>query len=188
MVAALAAAAGVEAFQVREKDLKARELLELTRAVMGAVRPHGARVLVNGRLDVALAAEADGVHLGGDALHPEAAREMANRMGRRDFLVGVSAHRRAEVARASAGTADFVVFGPIFPSPGKATVGSALGIEALRTICGDGWIPILAIGGMTAANTPGVLAAGASGTACIRAVFEADDPEAAARKWVEAHG
>jgi thiamine-phosphate pyrophosphorylase len=144
-------------------------------------------VLVNGRLDVALAVGADGVHLGGDAVHPEAAREMATRQGKNDFLIGVSTHTRAEVARASAGSADFVVFGPIFPTPGKATADTALGLQPLRKVGSDGWTPVLGLGGITAANTPDVLKAGASGTSCIRAVFEAEDPSTAARQWVKAH-
>jgi thiamine-phosphate pyrophosphorylase len=186
-VVSFAAAAGVEAIQVREKHLEARELVDLTNAVIEIARPAGVRVLVNRRLDVALAADADGVHLGRDGLHPEAAREMANRMGRSDFLVGVSSHNRAEVARASAGMADFVVFGSVFPSPGKADEDTALGLDLLREACRDQWIPILALGGITPANVPEVLAAGADGSSCVRAVFEAEEPEAAAREWVEAH-
>ena len=183
----LAVAAGVEAIQVREKHLEANELLNLTHAIIEIARPAGVRVLVNRRLDVALAANADGVHLGRDGLHPEAARELANRMERSDFLVGVSSHNRAEVARASAGTADFVVFGSVYPSPGKADEDTTLGLDLLREACRDQWIPILALGGITPANVPEVLAAGADGSSCIRAVFEAEDPEATAREWVAAH-
>ncbi len=178
----------MEAVQIREKQLTARELLDFTQMVIDAVRPHGTRVLVNGRPDVALAIGADGVHLGEDAVQPEAAREMAIRKGEDDFLIGVSTHNRAEVARASAGRADFVVFGPIFPTPEKATADTALGLEPLRVVCSDRWIPILALGGITAANTTDVLEAGAAGTSCIRAVFDAEDPSAAARQWVNAHG
>ncbi len=181
-----AVGAGVEGVQVREKGWDARPLLDFTRQVMEIAAPEGAKVVVNGRLDVALAAGAHGVHLGGGALHPEAARELADRLDRGDFLVGVSTHSRAEVARASAGTADYVLFGPVFATPSKAAYGDPQGLEELGRICEDGWLPVLAVGGITPENTPEVLGAGAAGTACIRALFDAGDPAEAARRWVEA--
>jgi len=155
---------------------------------MEAASASGARVVVNGRLDVALASGAHGVHLGGEALHAEAARELASRRRRGRFLIGASTHSLAEVARASAGRVDYVLFGPVFASPGKADERTALGLVPLREVCEQGWVPVLALGGITPANTPIVLEAGACGTAAIRAIFEADDPETVSRAWVSAHG
>jgi thiamine-phosphate pyrophosphorylase len=186
-IAATATAAGVGAIQIREKHLSARQLLSFTRRIMEATSGSGARILVNGRLDVALAAEADGVHLGGDALHPEAARELVSSQGREGFLIGASTHSMAEVARASAGGVDYVVFGPVFASPGKADERTALGLEVLQEVCARHWVPVLALGGITPQNALPVLEAGADGTAAIRAIFEAEDPETAARAWVNAH-
>ena len=177
----------MEAVQVREKHLPARQLLSFTHRIMEAASASGARVVVNGRLDVALASGADGVHLGGDALHMEAARELADRRGRDGFLIGASTHSLAEVARASAGGVDYVLFGPVFASPGKADERTALGLDPLREVCAQGWVTVLALGGITPANTPSVLEAGAHGTAAIRTVFEAEDPETATRAWVSAH-
>lgn len=181
-----AAGVGVDAVQVREKGWEARPLLDFTRQVLEAVSSSDMRVLVNGRADIALAAGAHGVHLGGEALHPEAARELADGLGRIDFLVGVSTHSRAEIARASAGTADYVLFGPVFATPSKASYGAPQGVEELERVCADGWLPVLAVGGITPENTPEVLRAGAAGTACIRALFEAEDPAGTAGRWVEA--
>jgi len=186
-VVAAAASAGVEAVQVRERHLSARDLNALVERVIEAARPTGMKVMVNGRLDVALTVGADGVHLGGDALHPEAARELADRIGVDRFIVGASAHDLAEVARASAGGVDYVLFGPIYASPPKADEARALGHRPLSEVCAEGWVPVLALGGITAANTPQVMGSGAHGTAVIRALFDVDDPEVAAREWVSAH-
>ncbi|MFO7767497.1 MAG: thiamine phosphate synthase [bacterium] len=181
-----AAEAGVEGVQVREKGWDARPLVGFTRRVLETARPWDMRVVINGRLDVALATGAHGVHLGGGALHPEAARELADRLGRADFLVGVSTHSRADVARASAGIADYVLFGPVFATPSKAPYGPPQGLAELEAVCADGWVPVLAVGGVDPANTADVLRAGAAGSACIRALFEAEDPREAARRWVSA--
>jgi thiamine-phosphate pyrophosphorylase len=153
--------AGVEMIQVREKDLDARDLFALVARVIEIARGSATRVLVNDRLDVALAAGADGVHLPADGLSLEAVRPAIG-------LVGVSAHSIDDVLRARAGGADFAVFGPVFATPGKTPVG----LDKLRRVAAAVDIPILGIGGVTTDNADQVIAAGAVGIAGIR-LFQA---------------
>lgn len=184
----LALEAGIEAVQVCEKDWVARQLLGFVVEILSLAEGYGARVLVNDRLDIALGTGAHGVHLDDEALHPEAARELARRLAREDFLIGVLVHDRADVARASAGTADYALFGPVYSTPDADEFGPPLGMKALQVVCADRWVPVLAVGGITPENIPEVLEAGAAGVAITRAVFEADDPGAVACRCVEAAG
>jgi thiamine-phosphate pyrophosphorylase len=164
-----AIAAGVDWVQIREKDLSGRELLELAREAVAA--GGGARVIVNDRLDVALAAGAAGVHLGRESLR---ARDVV-RWGRggggqapADFLVGVSCHSLQEAREAeSAGTA-YIFFGPIFDTPSKRGMGEPQGIARLGEICRGVRIPVLAIGGVSEENASECIRAGAAGIAAIR--------------------
>lgn len=144
----------VDYIQVREKDLPARDLAEFTRAVLA--RAGAARVLVNTRADVAIAAGAHGVHLPSGSPPPPAFRALG------PLIIGVSCHSVEEVM--AAGGADFGVFGPVFETPGK----SPAGLDALRTASAAATIPILAIGGVDEANAPLCLDAGAAGFAAIR--------------------
>ena len=178
--------AGIEAIQVREKHLDAKELLDFTLEIIALAEPFQACVVVNDRLDVALSAGASGVHLDDDALHPEAAREQARLLELDDFLIGVQVHNRADVARASAGTADYVLFGPVISSPDEAEFGESLGIEALGVVCADKWVPVLAAGGITPQNAGQIMNTGAVGVAFTRVIFDADDPGEVARLLVEA--
>lgn len=148
---------GIDMIQVREKDLDARDLLNLTRAIVNAATGTATRVLVNDRLDVALASGADGVHLPSDGLPLESVRTAID-------LVGVSTHSLDELRQAEAGGADFAVFGPIFDTPGKTAVGLDRLSEAARATALD----VYGIGGITMGNASEVIAAGAAGIAGIR--------------------
>ncbi|MBI2461384.1 MAG: thiamine phosphate synthase [Candidatus Rokubacteria bacterium] len=172
-----ALAAGVPAVQLREKDLTGRELYRLAIEVRELTRRHGARLLVNDRLDVALAVEADGAHLPSDSFPVAEARRLLGP----DRLIGVSTHSAVEAVEAQAEGADFVVLGPIYDTPSKRPFGSPLGPGVLRAARAEIAIPIFAIGGVTAANAPEVLAAGADGVAVISAILAAPDPKEAAR-------
>jgi thiamine-phosphate pyrophosphorylase len=163
-----AAESGDTWIQIREKDLPSRALLELARFAVAEARAAGARVLVNDRLDVALAAKAAGVHLGENSVPVAAANEWRRQAGRADFLIGVSCHSLESVRAAERGGADYVFFGPVFATPSKAAFGPPQGIERLREVCAAVAIPVLAIGGINLENAGECLEAGAAGIAAIR--------------------
>jgi thiamine-phosphate pyrophosphorylase len=166
-----AARYGVDFIQLREKDLTTRELELLARQAICAVReisPSTAQLLINSRVDVALAVGADGVHLRSDDISPSDVRKILNHdreAARARFAIGVSCHSIHEVTQA-VDHADFAVFGPIFEK--KAASGSgAAGIEALHQACREK-IPVLALGGITVENAVACVQAGATGIAGIR--------------------
>lgn len=165
---------GCAAIQLREKDLPAAALLALARTLLPLCRAASAPLLINDRVDVALAAGADGVHLPARGLPVEQARALLGPAA----LIGVSCHARAEVAAAQLAGADFALFGPVWDSPGK----TAQGLAALREAVRAAPLPVLAIGGVTPATAMLAADAGAAGVACIRAVLAALDPAAAAHE------
>ncbi|MDY0002819.1 MAG: thiamine phosphate synthase [Polyangia bacterium] len=174
---------GSVAVQLREKDLTSRELLVLARALGEITRARGASLLVNDRIDVALAAGADGVHLAGHSLPPKDARRILGP----DLLLGASAHSLEEARRARAAGCDFATFGPVFPTPSKAPLGSPLGLEALEKACAAlAPFPLIALGGLDLDSAGACRAAGAAGVAAIRAWLLAPDPAEAVRRLLEA--
>ncbi|HET9942612.1 MAG TPA: thiamine phosphate synthase [Terriglobia bacterium] len=148
---------GVDIIQIREKDLDARALYELTCRIRDAAAGTPTKVLVNDRLDIALAANLDGVHLPANGLPASRVRPLVR-------LLGCSTHTLAEALQAERDGADFAIFGPIFETPGKAPVG----LDALKQVTSAVRIPVLAIGGITLENSREVLDAGAAGIAAIR--------------------
>ena len=177
-----AADAGVDWIQIREKDLSGREYSSLTHEVLkraansSAGKTTATRIIVNDRLDVALAERSCGVHLGERSLPlSETKRLVSSRDDRKDFLVGVSCHSLAAAKAAPSGGADYLFFGPVFATPSKAAFGAPQGLERLAEVCRAVAIPVLAIGGITLANAAECLAAGASGIAAIRLFQDARD-------------
>lgn len=162
----VAAEAGISLIQIREKNLTAGLLFDLTEAAIEIVREFGTKLLVNGRADVALAAGANGVHLPADGLSAETIR----RSFPKRFLIGVSTHSAEEAETARSNGADFVTFGPVFQSPGK---GKSKGLEMLNNVCKllDPF-PVIALGGIDDSNYRNVLENGASGFAAIRFLNE----------------
>lgn len=174
--AANAGGRGDTALQVRVKGATDRALSLWTAELVAATRPHGIRVIVNDRLDIALAAGADGVHLGAEDLPVSAVRSLAPS----GFLVGGTC-RGPEGARvALAQGADYVGLGPVYPSTSKAGLPQPLGLEVLEQTARV--VPTVAIGGITSSRVPGVMAAGAHGVAVIAAVWRAADPPRAAKE------
>ncbi|NJC89097.1 MAG: thiamine phosphate synthase [Desulfuromonas sp.] len=167
---------GVRAVQLREKDLSAAELLPLAMELRTLTRRFEARLLINDRIDVALAVGADGVHLGGHSLPPETARSLLGP----DKLIGVSTHHPDEIAAAATAGADFVTFGPVFTTPSKLAYGRPLGLAALRAACVASPLPVFALGGIRLNHLPELIDSGSYGVAVISAVIAATDPNAAA--------
>lgn len=172
-IAAAGAPGDALAVQLRERDLPGAPLLALARELRALTAAAGAALYVNDRIDVALAAGADGVHLGGGSLTPAEVSAIAP-----ELAVAVSAHGIADLARvAGESNVRFAVLGPIFATPSKQRYGPPLGLGVLgRSL--ELPIPALALGGVDVQNATACRAAGAAGVACIRAVLGATDPKA----------
>ncbi len=159
----LAVSERVNLIQIREKRLTARELFELTKTAAGLTRGTATSLLVNDRADIALAAGADGVHLTAGSLSANIIRDLVPTRS----IIGVSTHTLEAAEAAARGRADFVVFGPVFETPGK----DVKGLSELADVCkrlGD--LPVLGLGGINEGNYASVLNAGASGIAAIRSL------------------
>ena len=180
-VVAAALRGGCRWLSLREKDLTHDERVALLETVLALARPYGARVTVHGDVDAARTAGADGVHLPAGA--PVAsARQLLGEA----TLVGASAHTIGEAAAAAQAGADYVTLSPIFPSASKPGYGPPLGRAALAEAARALPVPVVALGGITAANATDCLAAGALGVAVLGAVMAAADPEAATARLVAA--
>jgi thiamine-phosphate pyrophosphorylase len=162
------------AVSLREKDLSSSTLIALGGELISATRAAGADLFVNGRLDIALALGAEGIHLPAQGILPHEVRAAAPHL-----RVGLSTHTPEEVAAARAASAvDFVVFGPVFETPSKTGVLAPRGLAGLRAASALG-VPVLALGGITPERVDECCGAGATGVACIRAVSAAEDVAAA---------
>jgi thiamine-phosphate pyrophosphorylase len=179
--------AGIDWVQIRE-DLSAKEITAIARQALqwagadsGARRPP-VRILVNDRLDVALAAGAGGVHLGENSLPAqEVKRFAAARRQGKDFLVGVSCHSLESAKSAASDGADYLFFGSVFATPSKAAFGTPQGLERLAQVCSAVSLPVLAIGGVTLENARECFTAGAAGISAIRLFQDSADPAATIR-------
>jgi thiamine-phosphate pyrophosphorylase len=175
-------AAGVRAIQLREKDLNALETYRLAERLLAMTRKAGAALMINDRVDIALALGADGIQLTRKSLPPEDVRAL---VGSR-MQIGVSCHSLEDVREAADGGADFLVLGPVYATPSKTSYGlphTPAILRQARDICS---LPILAIGGITASQVPEIVQAGADGVAAISAVLAAPDPAAATRELLGA--
>lgn len=171
------APSGTVALQLREKDLSARELYELALRLREICTRAGAPLIVNDRVDVAIAADADGVHLPFDSIGVSMARKL---LGPKR-LIGVSSHSPPDVSGAAREGADFAVFGPVYDPLSKPVAGRAWGVSGLKAACSAGAIPVFALGGMTPDRTRELFAspdkvARPAGVASIGAIFAADSP------------
>jgi thiamine-phosphate pyrophosphorylase len=172
-----AAGAGVRLFQYRDKSSPVRDLYREALRLRKAAADAGALFLVNDRCDVALAVDADGVHLGQEDLPLKLARTL---MGP-GKIIGVSTHRPAEVREATEGGADYIGFGPIYPTETKTDHEPVVGVEGLRQIRSLTRLPVFAIGGITADRIEAVLRAGSDGVAIVSAITGSADISGAVR-------
>jgi thiamine-phosphate pyrophosphorylase len=188
----LAAAAGVDWIQLRERDLSGKQSASLTREALHRVLQQAGhakvrtRILVNDRLDVALAEQTGGVHLGENSLPVQEAKRLleaspAAKSVPRGFLTGVSRHSLEAAQSAATAGADYIFFGPVFVTPSKAAFGVPQGLDRLAQLCTSVAIPVLAIGGITLENAPACFSAGASGIAAIRLFQDSADPASIVR-------
>ena len=181
-VVEMALKGGVGAVQLREKDLSARELMEVGRELREVTRRYGARFLINDRVDIALALDCDGVHLGQRGISPRDARKLLGKRG----LIGVSTHGIEEARRAEEEGADFITLGPIFHTPSKAQYGDPIGVEQIGCVKREISLPIFALGGIREEMVTEVVEAGADGIAVISAILAAKEPSEAAASLVRA--
>jgi thiamine-phosphate pyrophosphorylase len=174
--------AGVPAIQLRERDLPTGELLSLAREIHATAASRAVPLLLNDRVDLALALNLDGVHLRADSLSISVVRRLIGP----DRLIGISTHSLEEVRRANHDGADYLIFGPIFDTPSKRSFGPPLGLDVLRAVCRESTIPVFAIGGITSARVRDVRRAGAHGVAVIGALLTCADIGAAVREFNKA--
>jgi thiamine-phosphate pyrophosphorylase len=176
-----AAAGGAMLFQYRDKTAPGRDLYHQAEQLRQAACDVGATFIVNDRCDVAMAVEADGVHLGQGDLPLSLAKAV---MGP-DKLIGISTHTAEQVREATTGGADYVGFGPIFPTASKADHEPVVGVEGLRHARLLTPLPMFAIGGITIANAEGIMQAGADGIAVLSAVWAAPDIATAVNVFID---
>lgn len=178
-VARAAIAGGAGAVQVRDKSAPARRLYEAAVEMSRLARAARVPLIVNDRVDIALASGADGVHVGQDDLPAPAARRLAGE----GVVVGVSATTLEEAMAAERDGADYIGFGPVFEARGtKPDTVAPLGVDLLREVCRHCKVPVIAIGGLNATNVEAVIEAGASGVAVMSGVVSAGNIAAAARE------
>jgi thiamine-phosphate pyrophosphorylase len=181
-----AAVAGMDWIQIREKDLSGKECAALAREALRRVAQptlpasRAPRIVINDRLDVAIAERAGGVHLGENSLPVREANRLIaaaspGRNMKNNFLAGVSCHSLEAAQSAAVAGADYLFFGPVFATPSKASFGAPQGLEALAKVCRDVSVPVFAIGGITLENAAACLASGAAGIAAIRLFQDAAD-------------
>lgn len=176
-VAAAAARGGVTIVQLRDPDATTRGLIAAAEALQEVLRPHRVPLVINDRVDVALAMGAEGVHLGDRDMPAATARRLLG-PGR---IVGVTVHDAAEARAVDPAVADYAGIGPVFATTTKAEARPAIGVDGFRALRRLVPLPAVGIGGIDAARTADVIAAGADGVAVVSAICAAPDPEAAAR-------
>ncbi|GAB3319153.1 thiamine phosphate synthase [Larkinella ripae] len=172
--------AGVRWVQVREKTASTRAFVELGTALKQITQAYGARLIVNDRVDVALAIDADGVHVGQDDMPPRLVRHLIGP----DKLIGLSVNNLAELQTAAGTAVDYLGIAAVFPTGTKDDTSSLLGLEGLREICRRTTLPTFAIGGINAHNIRAVLQTGVTGAAVVSAICGQSSPYEATRELI----
>jgi thiamine-phosphate pyrophosphorylase len=178
------AGSGVELIQYRNKTASSRQFFEISRQLSSFLKPHGVRLIVNDRADIALLAGAGGVHVGQEDLGVEDARAFCGGFDGKDRWVGVSTHTLEQLAAADRTSADYIAFGPIFQTATKKNPDPVVGTELLRKARQLTAKPLVAIGGITLERVAEVYRAGADSVAVIRDLICAPDPGARAREFL----
>jgi len=169
---------GVTCVQLREKECSSAEFLDLALSLKAGLSKRRIPLIINDRLDIALASEADGIHLGQHDIPLAAAKRISG--GR--LLIGISAESVEDAVRAEAGGADYIGISPVFTTPTKTDTAEPLGLEGIRRIRQAVKIPLVGIGGLNLGNAGQVIRSGADGVAVVSAIMSAPDPEKAARE------
>lgn len=173
----MAIAGGADTIQFRQKSGSTREMIEIARQLKQLCSEAGVMFILNDRVDISIAADADGVHLGQDDFPIPLARKLLGE----SRIIGGSAATLEQAQKCLAEGADYVGFGPVYPTTSKADAAPFTGIDLLKQVVKSIPLPIIAIGGVSTENTPEVMQAGAHGIAVISAVCCQDDPEQATR-------
>jgi thiamine-phosphate pyrophosphorylase len=170
---------GVTLVQLRDPDASTRWLVQTAEALLDILRPRGIPLIINDRVDVALAVGAEGVHVGQSDMPTEKVRALIGP----DRILGLSASTFAEVAGDDLGPVDYLGIGPVFATSTKPKAASPVGFDGLADLVARASLPVVAIGGIKADHVDQALAAGADGVSIVSAIMAADDPEAAARDF-----
>lgn len=181
-LAAAAIRGGADVIQFRQKTGSIREILANAHEVATVCRRHDTTLLIDDHVDVALAVGANGVHLGQMDMPIETARRILGE----DAIIGITAPTLSVARAAVSGGADYIGFGPVYPTRSKANQTSVKGLTGVLEMANGVDVPIIGIAGITARRCPDVLRAGAHGVAVMTAVSCASDPEAATREFIEA--
>lgn len=181
-IAAAAVQGGVTMVQLREKTATTREFLEEARALKVILKAHGVPLIINDRVDIALAVDAEGIHVGQTDMPVEQVRALAP--GR---IVGLSITNSTQMAREETRACDYLGVGPLYAQQTKSDASTPLGVEGFAKLRAMTDRPVMAIGGLKADNSAPVLAAGADGLAIVSAIIAAPDPRAAAERFAALH-
>ena len=180
-IAAAAIRGGVSCIQLREKTCSTREFIDEALAIRSLLARHEIPLIINDRVDVALAVKADGIHLGQKDMPCSMARQLIPE----NMIVGISVESLGDAIAAQKDGADYLGVSPIYPTPTKTDTAQALGLEGLRSIRSEVNLPLVGIGGLNADNAAAVIYNGADGLAVVSAIVAADDPEAATHDLIE---
>ncbi len=173
---------GVTIVQLREKDCSTRDFIEQAFSIKKFLQNRGIPLIINDRIDVAQAIEADGVHLGQTDMPLETAKSILGDT----MIIGISAECLADAIAAEKGGADYLGVSPIYATPTKTDTAPALGLEGLKEICQAVKLPLVGIGGLNRDNAAEIIRKGADGVAVVSAIVAADDPETASRELKQA--
>lgn len=173
--------AGVQAVQLREKDLGTRELLDMAHKMRELTGRYSAKLFINDRADIAIAVDADGVHLGQQSMPALAVRRIAND----NFFIGVSTHNINEAKKAEEDGADFITLGPIYETPSKLKYGKPIGVDIIKKVKAEVSVPVFAIGGIKENKVKEIIDSGADGVALISGILGAKDIMSAAKNYIK---